>query len=425
MRTTIPAVIANASAMSALTITRLLGQQGIPIIGVFGIGTSSRRYDLIRSSRYLVESHDFDLTHYEADLVRVLTRVGGAAPRTYPLFMDGDHSMITVSRNRDVLSQYFLFALPPPDMVEALLDKRAFHRLAEANGLPVPATFLPQSPDDALKIASLIRYPCIIKPAWRDGAWNARFGGETKVLLTESPPALIASATDLGALLGNCLIQEVVPGPESNILCSFAYFDEHSEPLGFAQCRKLRQYPLDFGNTSMAEVIWDREVESLTRAVCARLGLTGYISIEFKRDPQDGRLKILEITPGRLNRQGAITALSGVNIAYVWYRHLIGTPITLRQRPTSRKWISEVNELRSVPRYVRQGRLSLGQIVRSYHRLGGLEVASLRDPVPTLLGAAMALRASLRRLGKRVASSATARRVKLYAGRRISRGAQR
>jgi predicted ATP-grasp superfamily ATP-dependent carboligase len=242
----------------------------------------------------------------------------------------------------------------------------------------------------------------VIKPAWRDKPWSALVGGRDKLIVADSRSVLMRSASVVDPLLGNCLIQEVVPGPEGNILCSFVYLDERSEPLALCQCRKLRQYPLDFGTTSMAEVTWDSEVDSLTRSICSRLKLTGYISIEFKRDADDGRLKILEITPGRLNRQGAITALAGTNIVYVWYRHLVGDPIKRLGQPTTpTKWISEVNELRSVPRYLQQGRLSPRQILASYRRLRGLEIVSVRDPVPTLLCASMVIRATGASLCKR------------------------
>ena len=56
------------------------------------------------------------------------------------LFVDNDDDLLFVSRNRDRLSPCFRFALPSPELLEELVDKRRFAALAKRKNLPTPET---------------------------------------------------------------------------------------------------------------------------------------------------------------------------------------------------------------------------------------------------------------------------------------------
>jgi predicted ATP-grasp superfamily ATP-dependent carboligase len=144
----------------------------------------------------------------------------------------------------------------------------------------------------------------------------------------------------------------------------------------------MRQYPAHFGSTAIAEIEQDTEAESLTREICRRLNLVGYVSIEFKRDSATGQLMIVEITPGRVNRQIGITDLAGRSVVVAWYRSLAGLPpetdLPLR---TGVRWASLANDLRALPAYRKEKEWPLGRWLHSYLRVRRTDF-SFSDPMP-------------------------------------------
>ena len=179
------------------------------------------------------------------------------------------------------------------------------------------------------------------------------------------------------------LIQEIVKGSESNIYCSFAILNENSEPIQIGFCRKLTQYPPNYGNTSIAIPIQESNLENLSREIFKKLKLKGYASIEFKFDETDGKYKIIEITPNRFNRQFAVTALQGLNLPYSLYQYELGLPIQKYQINNSQKlWISEVNESRRILNYEKNKIKKFLKLLFDLPKFRMFEIFDLSDPLP-------------------------------------------
>jgi predicted ATP-grasp superfamily ATP-dependent carboligase len=394
-----PAVVVNADSVMALGVVRALGRHHVPVIGLFRRASGFRKgRALVCASRYLETGADFDGPNYETALVAALLCTAAKTRDRPVLFPVSDRDMITISRVRDVLEPHYRLLLPPHDLLETLLAKERFAARAEALGLPVPRSFAIGSLRDAEIALDQSALPCVIKPSWRDGPWH-RAHGDEKLLVAHTRDELHAGLQNALRLSPRLVVQELVDGPESEIVCSFAYLDEDGRMLELAACRKLRQHPPGFGNTALAESIPASEVEALTRDVCAKLGVVGYVSIEFKRDVVDSQLKILEVTPARLNRQAAVAELGGADLAWTWYRHLTGargdSPIP---RPGLR-WASELNELRALPTYRRAPGWSAWAWLASFRRVRRFEILASDDPGPAL---ALPLRAAGHGLLRRV-----------------------
>jgi D-aspartate ligase len=381
-RCTVPAVVANINNIMGLSMIRTLGRGGVPVWGVVGSGSCHEPYgNTVRRSRYLARCQVFDDRNYESGLIDCLLRLGEESESPPVLFPASDTDMIMVSAHREQLQKRFRILMPPHSMLEILLNKDRFQRLAEDRELPVPATFRVAEGSAIAGVASQVRYPCIVKPPWRDAEWIHRHGN-TKVLRCESAAELRAACEEVLPACGRLAVQEIVTGPESNIVCSFAYLNERSEALAMFLCRKLRQFPPYFGNTALAEGVSEDSVAALTEQICRALGLVGYVSIEFKKDVVDGCYKILEITPSRLNRQAGVADVSGVPIPICWYRHLTGQALPEITAKTGLRWVSEVNDLRSMRWYLRSGEWSWGSWLKSYARVRRCELFAWDDLMP-------------------------------------------
>ncbi len=97
--------------------------------------------------------------------------------------------------------------------------------------------------------------------------------------------------------VSNWLVQEVIPGPESNIYLFAGYFDHTGEPVQTFTARKLRQYRPGFGSASLAISETDPKVLELSVKFLRSIRFKGICGMEFKIDPRDGRMKVIEINP--------------------------------------------------------------------------------------------------------------------------------
>jgi len=384
----VPCVVVTGNHPMALTLIRSLGRRGIPVFVLLSTHNRHRSAAFYRrlteASRFVKRCVCFDERDYEAGLLETLLCLGRRQRQRLPLLPASDKDMDFVSRHRGALLGFYAFNMPAHETMEMLLNKRRFYEYAAEHDIPIPRTFLPKTAADLTAGRARIRYPCIIKPPWRDEAWTTRFGNR-KVIVCDDFETLQRQFSEVVGLVPQCVVQEVVPGPEQNIYCAFALLDAASNILSLLVGRKLRQYPPGFGNTSLIESVHDERVADLTATICRRIGLVGYASIEFKYDVRDKEFRVLEITAGRWNRQAGITEAAGVPLVGQWYASCLGKTVAPVQdyRPHV-KWVSEINELRSLPFYVRDGLWSPLRWLASYRHTRRFELFARDDLGPML-----------------------------------------
>jgi predicted ATP-grasp superfamily ATP-dependent carboligase len=110
--------------------------------------------------------------------------------------------------------------------------------------------------------------------------------------------------------------------------------------------------------------------------------------VEFKRDPTDGTLVLMEINPRTVSgNQLGISA--GVDLPWIAYRHLIGSDPGLMPAPTFRPHVTFVNEEWDVLAFSAlraSQRLTLGAWLRSWLGTRSWAVFAWDDPSPLLVG---------------------------------------
>lgn len=62
------------------------------------------------------------------------------------------------------LRDAFRSNLPPPEVLEAAVDKRKLYELADRVGVPHATTFCPETMDDKHRIEDELAYPVYLKP---------------------------------------------------------------------------------------------------------------------------------------------------------------------------------------------------------------------------------------------------------------------
>lgn len=376
------AVVYNCFNIMSLPIIRLLGVKELNITALF----SNHRFytEIIQQSKYIKEKIFFDNNSYESELINCLLKYGEKQKIKPVLFLASDQDMIITSKNRELLKELYSFTLPPHNLLESILNKESFIDLATKNKLPIPKSKYLDSSKGLLDIIKDFDYPFIIKPSWRNNVWLKYFR-EQKVIYINSKDDLDSKLHLLSKINVKFLVQEIIPGDENNIFCTFAVLDTNSNPLEIGSCKKIHQYPPYFGNTSLAKTIEDEELEETSKNIFQQLNLIGYSSIEYKKDPRDGKLKILEITPNRFNRQFAVTSLSGQNLPYTLYNFETGGDIKPTAKLiTNKLWMSEVNELRAIKSYLSSKEFSLIKWIYNIFNIRIFEIFSIKDIKPFL-----------------------------------------
>src|SRR5674536_24669 len=115
------------------------------------------------------------------------------------------------------------------------------------------------------------------------------------------------------------MLQDIVPGGDEELYTLGSYLDAQSRPLAQFTGHKLRQHPPRFGHVSMAVSLWVPELAEAGLRLLHELGYHGVSQVEFKRDPRDGRYRLMEVNARHWMWHSLATAC-GVNP--VSYTHL-------------------------------------------------------------------------------------------------------
>jgi predicted ATP-grasp superfamily ATP-dependent carboligase len=382
MSNTNPAVVLGLNP-NGLGIVRSMHAAGVPVVAVEqAINGATDAYRWMSSHTRLCRKVYYDDTD---GLLDCLISLGKTLPAQGVLFPSSDDQLLCVSRNRDVLSEYYRFRVPRPELLELLEDKGRFYPLVEKQGVAIPLTFVEPRPDNIDETAARIKYPCLIKPRFPDTVWYRSFPGK-KALVAADSSQLTDLFRHVYAKYPEVLIQEVIPGPDSNLYFSHAYLSEDLKPLAIWTGRKIRQHPIHFGTSTMTETVWLDAVADATITILQELACSGYASIEFKLDPRDEQYKIMEVTPGRTWYPHYLGFGAGVNIPYIWYQDLLGRAETTASRADDGvRWIDEYRDIFAIYDYWRHGELTIVEWLRSYRGLRVFAYSSFKDPLPIIL----------------------------------------
>ena len=254
-------------------------------------------------------------------VVDVLLDHARATGRRPVLFPQTDGDLLTVSRHRERLAAAYDFVLADAEVVEAMVNKELFARVAAKAGLPVPES---QEIDVGVAQPANVEVdpPLVVKPllrrhsAWRlvePGAKAVHVG--TRAELERLWPRLVAAGLRV-------LVQQAVAGPEARIESYHGYVAADGRHVAGFTGRKIRTLPAQYGHSSAVAITAEPEVEALGREVLDRLGVRGVAKVDFKRDDA-GRLWLLEVNP-RFTLWHHPGAVAGVNIPALVHADLTG-----------------------------------------------------------------------------------------------------
>ncbi len=359
-----------------MDLVRPLGLAGIRCAVAVPPGAASRY------SRFTVQALDWAHPWERPDeLVEALVRFGKLQNERPVLFFQSDGDLLLVSRNRDRLQTFFRFAIADQELVEDLVDKQRFQVLAERLQLPIPPAQRLHSTPKAPELK--LRFPVVVKPLTRrPELWKSvvKSGKALRIDTAEQFrrlwPALNGSGVEM-------LAQELIPGGESSIESYHVYVDGDGRILGEFTGKKIRTYPVEYGDSTALETTGAADVAALGRELVQRLKLCGVAKFDFKRAP-DGRLYLLEVNP-RFNLWHHLGAVAGVNLPAMVHHDLMG-----QAKPETRSAVAGLRWCRAWQDVLaaRQSQVRTISWLRWTISCEAKRLLALDDPMPLVGGAA-------------------------------------
>ncbi len=308
--------------------------------GVSTIMLLRKRQRFLRHSRIVRDWVDFPdpATEQEKALAALIDVARGEAERPVLYYAD-DAMLALVRRYRSQLEPHYRFLMPASDLVIACGDKIGFNALARAAGVPVPRTATGADVASADDVAAF-GFPLVIKPGshvgWFASEAVALAGGKSrKIIVANDRQEFETLLAATRRFTDNFIVQEFIPGGEDQVYSFHAFVREDLTPAASFVGRKIRTYPALGGESSYIALVRDFSIHRLGKDVVQKLGVSGPVKIDFKRDPRTGRDYVLEINL-RFNLWHQLGAVCGVNLLLIAYRISDGRAVAADRRLSDR-----------------------------------------------------------------------------------------
>ncbi len=316
MRLDPPPALVLGCGVTLLGVTRILGRQGLPRRATVSKG------DLVAASRWLPTTGHLPPVGAASGLADYLEALPLERGVLIPC---SDELALAVAELPAPLAERFPSYQPDASVLRLLVDKGAFLHTLETLSVPHPRTLLVERPEALEAVSDAELQTMFIKP--RDSQSFQREVG-VKGFRPATREGFQSRLTALLAAGHRLLLQEYVPGPASNHFFLDGFAGEGGEILALLVRRRLRMYPVDFGNSTFMVTVPPEEADGAVSSVRRLLGslrYRGIFSAEFKRDERDGTFRILEVN-ARPWWYVEFAARAGVDVVRLAYRAALGLP---------------------------------------------------------------------------------------------------
>ena len=303
---------------TGLGVVRSLGRKGVP---VFWLDNDSKQIGF--RSKYCTGILCPDPKNNEKEYIDFLLNIGEKLRKKGVLFPTGDIETVTILKNRGKLEKYFRIPMADLEVSNIFLNKRIFYQTLEKHNLPHPLTFFPDDISKLKDVSIRIKYPCIVKPSY-SGYFRSDFN--TKFFIAKSSNHLIELYNKALSENHDVMIQEIIPGNARNMHGLNAYFDRKSNPRGIFMYRRIREWPIDFGNGCSIENVNIPKLQEMINPFVKKIKYYGILDAEYRKDPRDGEFKFIEVN-ARCWMQCGLPTRCGINLPYIAFMDSIGEKV--------------------------------------------------------------------------------------------------
>jgi D-aspartate ligase len=379
--TSTPVVALKLFSHCGVDMMRSLGRLGVCVHGIDASPDNPAFRSRYCQGRFVWDAEREAAARTIARLREIGRRIGGRPI----LITNGDVVSLLLAEHAAELSDVFRFRTPPEQLARRLSNKWEMHELAERHGVPTAETFLPHSRDEVEELVSrgTARFPLMLKGA--DSALLEERTGLRMIVVHNERELLQRYDEFRDSAQPNLMLQEYIPGGDDSIWMFNGYFGETSDCLVGMVGRKLRQYPVYTGMTSLGVLLHNELVMRTTKRFLKAVGYQGIVDLGYRFDARDAQYKLLDVNP----RIGATFRLfvdqNGMDVLRAYYLDLTGQEVPLASPSQGRKWVVENNDLVAFRQYRKDKKTSFWKWVRSLHGVQEGAWFAWDDPVPFCL----------------------------------------
>ncbi|MDP2681760.1 MAG: ATP-grasp domain-containing protein [Deltaproteobacteria bacterium] len=218
------------------------------------------------------------------------------------------------------------------NLISKVNDKAWLIRYAEKNGYLCPKTYknshpplnpLPSREGKQIVPSPLagegqgeggfsdegMEYPLVIKPRESSGSRG--------LVYVNRPSEFLTAFQKVHSRYPFPLVQEYIPN--GGAYGVGALFNLNSEPRAAFVYKRLREYPVSGGPSTLRESVKNDEIRDVAVSLLKSLNWVGVAMVEFRVDARDGKAKLMEINP-RFWGSLQLAILSGMDFPYLLYK---------------------------------------------------------------------------------------------------------
>ncbi|MCW3986027.1 MAG: ATP-grasp domain-containing protein [Candidatus Bathyarchaeota archaeon] len=312
-------LVTDASKREALAIIRSLGKKGIEVTAAdstcFNIGFLSRYC----KHRVLYSPPEKSKTKFVRSMLELVKR-----KRFDLLIPVTDFTVMPVSEHKEDFEKYVRVATPKYETILKAFDKALTMQIATEHNIPHPKTFIIEDKKCIRKVAEEINYPAVIKPRMRV-VWASDQAITLKVThrnYAYDEFDLVAKYSEIATMLEKLgassylpMVQEYVAGEGYGV----EVLMHNSEPRAMFMHRRIREYPISGGASTLRESITDEKLGNLGVKLLKAMRWNGVAMVEFKVDKLNCEPKLMEVN-GRFWGSLALAIAAGVDFPYLLYQ---------------------------------------------------------------------------------------------------------
>lgn len=335
--------------VNGLGVVRALGRRGIKVVGTY-----TNPQEIGRHSRYCEPIRLPSVEAGHAQFLEGLIAIGKRLGDRPVIFPTSDAAVWFLSEERAALEPYFRLDLPAAKALRSLMDKSLVVEMAGRHGIASPSTWVFTSSEAAEHAAESLPYPCLVKPRM---PWGNSIPGVPKVTLIQEARAFRQFVGHHAAVISELVVQEVIPGDDSDHAFLCLYMSRSRGVLGALTGRTIHRYPPGLGWTATCLSTPIPELEDAGTRLLAAAEYHGLAEVEFKRNCRTGRYMLFEVNT-RTWAYNALAPTAGVDLVGIAYDEAVGSPT--RARPTSprvRAFMNAGLEAGFIWRTLRRGRV--------------------------------------------------------------------
>jgi predicted ATP-grasp superfamily ATP-dependent carboligase len=378
-------IIVLGEELSALHIIRTFERRNIDVHCII-----TKKSPII-FSKYLKKYYINTKVKNDIDaLKKILNKISKKFSKRAVVYPTSDLDALNLSMIKEQVKDDFYIIAGNKEIVEILVNKSKFYEVISKNNLNYPDTYTPKNVEHVKRLGSKIEYPVFIKPIITQ-LFNEAFPGALKGFVANTKYELIHYYKLVKNKGVDVIIQKIIQGPPTNSYQLEGYYDKNFLPKVLFARQRIRIWPPDFGNTSLCVSIPIKKLSKEKSAInkfIKKIGYSGLMSAEYKKDEKDGKLKLLEIN-ARVWWHIWLSQKCGADIVYLSYLDAIGEKVNYNEEyETNIKSLYLIQDILSSINMIKNKKINFKDWLSSYTGPIQFSYFSIGDLNPFLLDSA-------------------------------------